>query len=209
MNSDSTVKSPLDKHIEALLFVMGQETTISRLVKVTKSKKPEVEKALDTLRAFYDEHATALAIVREGDKVQLVTSERVADVVNNFKKAELEGPLSRAAMETLSIIVYRGPITKPEIDAIRGVNSGIMLRTLLIRGLIDRKKSTKDARTFSYSVSLELLRHLGVSSREELPGFKDFSENKIIEKLAESVQAAEQKEEKKEAVADNAVEDSE
>lgn len=178
----------LDVQLEAILFAMGQETTLSRLSKITEKKPEEVSAALDALQQFYETNTRGLTLVRQGENIQLVTSARVNAAVEKYRKGEIEGPLSRAALETLAIIAYRGPLSKPEIDVIRGVNSGIMLRTLLIRGLVDRKKSDKDARTHVYSVSLLFLRHLGVTDVHAIPGYQEAQDNKVLEKLEKTAQ---------------------
>jgi segregation and condensation protein B len=200
---NNTNQEPLEIVLEGLLFSFGTETSVSRLAKIVSKDKKEVTEALQRLKEFYETTGRGITLMVQEDKVQMVTSSRVAEVVTAFQKSELEGPLSRAALETLSIIAYKGPITKPEIDTIRGVNSGLMLRSLLIRGLVDRKKAENDARTFTYSISFDLLRHLGVTSQQEIPGYKEFAENKVLEKLAEGAREAEQALEKKaEAVAE-------
>ncbi len=193
----NSMNESLDVVLEGLLFSFGTESSVSRLAKIVDKDKKEVTEALQKLKTFYETSGRGITLMIQEDKVQMVTSPRVADVVTAFQKSELEGPLSRAALETLSVIAYKGPISKPEIDTIRGVNSGLMLRSLLIRGLVDRKKSETDARTFTYSISFDLLRHLGVTSQQEIPGYKDFSENKVLEKLAEGARAAEEALEKK------------
>lgn len=177
----------LEIQLEGLLFTMGTATSYARIAKILGAKKEAVEVAVADLTKHYTETGRGLAVLQQGDSVQLVTSPHVSEIIQQYQKAELEGPLSKAALETLAIIAYKGPITKPEIDTIRGVNSGIMLRTLLVRGLVDRTRSETDARTFSYSLSTDFLRHLGVTSVKDIPGYTDFSENKILEKLAESV----------------------
>lgn len=200
--ANSTNES-LDIILEGLLFSFGTESSLSRLAKIVERDVKEVTEALQKLKEYYEASGRGITIMIQEDKVQMVTSSRVAEVVSAFQKSELEGPLSKSALETLSIISYKGPISKPEIDTIRGVNSGLMLRSLLIRGLVDRKKSETDARTFTYSVSLDLLRHLGVTTQQEIPGYKEFTENKVLEKLAEGARAAEEALEKKaEAVAE-------
>jgi segregation and condensation protein B len=87
-------------------------------------------------------------------------------------KEELTRDLGKAGLETLSIILYQGPISRANIDYIRGVNSQFIVRNLLIRGLIDRVENPKDARSYIYKTTIDLLSHLGISKIEELPEYE-------------------------------------
>ncbi|EKE10649.1 MAG: hypothetical protein ACD_15C00221G0001 [uncultured bacterium] len=108
------------------------------------------------------------------------------EFVEQLVKNELEGPLSSAALEVLSIIAYRGPISKPEIEAIRGINCSYTLRNLTIRGLIERENNPKDSRGYVYVVSFDFLKKLGVEKMENLPEYATLSVdermNSIVEK---------------------------
>ena len=104
-------------------------------------------------------------------------------------KDELKGDLSPASLETLAIIAYFGPVPRSRIDFLRGVNSSFTLRNLLIRGLVDRAPNPSRPNQFLYAASFETLRHLGVSSREELPEFSAIHEK--LEKLNPTAESAE------------------
>ncbi len=171
--------------LESILFSLGRPEAITKVAKSLGLSPKEAEEAIATLQKRYQEQGSGLAVLVADQKVQLVTSPASAKLVADLAREELEGPLSKAAMETLAIIAYRGPLTKPEIDTIRGVNSGIMLRTLLIRGLVARKRSTSDARTFSYEMTPDFMRFLGITQQQELPQHKEYSEQKVITQLAE------------------------
>ena len=171
--------------LESILFSLGRPEAIAKVAKSLGLSPKEAEEAIVALQKRYQEQGSGLAVLVADQKVQLVTSPASAKLVADLAREELEGPLSKAAMETLAIIAYRGPLTKPEIDTIRGVNSGIMLRTLLIRGLVARKRSTTDARTFSYEMTPDFMRFLGITQQQELPQHKEYSEQKVITQLAE------------------------
>src|SRR3989338_7856561 len=137
----------LEKKIEALLFVSGEGMAVSKLSEVLKKKDDEIENTLAELKKHLeDEHF--LTILREGDKISLVTSKDASKIVEEFAKEEFGGELTRSALETLAVISYKGPVKRSEIDYIRGVNSSFMLRNLLIRGLIERVRDQKDSRTY-------------------------------------------------------------
>lgn len=170
--------------LEALLFAAGRPMGERQLAKLAQVTPKVIREELDGLTARYKETGSALSLLRQDGKVQLVTDPQYGPLVEQFMKDEFTGPLSRAALETLAIIAYRGPIEKPAIDTIRGVNSGIMLRTLLIRGLVERKKSTSDARTYTYSLSMDFVRHLGLNKIADLPKYDELRSNEVLERFA-------------------------
>ncbi len=101
-------------------------------------------------------------------------------------KKEASGPLTRPSLETLAVIAYRGPVTKPEIEQIRGVNCAIILRNLLIRGLIEEREDTTRLQNV-YTVSVDFLRELGLHNLDELPKYPDFHDNEKIQQLLSEV----------------------
>ncbi len=112
-----------------------------------------------------------IGLIRKEDEVMLGTVSEMSDLIEEIRKEELTKDLGKAGAETLSIVLYKGPITRAEIDYIRGVNSTFILRNLLIRGLVEKVPNPKDQRSFLYKPTLELLSYLGISGIEELPEF--------------------------------------
>ena len=94
-------------------------------------------------------------------------------------KSEFSEELSRAAIETAAIIAYQGPITRAEIEYVRGVNSSFILRGLLMRGLVERIENPKDARSYLYRISFDFLKHLGLTKIEDLPQYQEFRQEKM------------------------------
>lgn len=164
----------LEKKIESLLFVSGEGMTVSKLAEVLNQKDEEVETSLAKLKNHL-ENNHFLTILRGGDKISLVTAKEISKVVEEFAKEEFGGELTRAGLETLAIISYKGPIKRVEIDYIRGVNSSFMLRNLLIRGLIERVRDQKDSRSYAYRISADFLKFLGISSISDLPEYGSFA----------------------------------
>ena len=118
-----------EKKIEVLLFVSGEGMSVSRLASIFKKSDKEIAVALDLLeKHFQDSHF--LTLLRDQDKVSLVTSSEACKLVQDFAKEEFSGELTKASLETLAIIAYKGPLTRSDIDYIRGVNSSFMLRNL-------------------------------------------------------------------------------
>lgn len=159
--------------IESIIFVAGKSISVRKLAKIANIKESQVKSALDKLGQDYE--SRGIKILTRDNAVQLVSSPENSQYVKKLLTQELQENLGRAALETLAIIAYRGPITRSQIEQIRGVNSVYILRNLLIRGLIDRERSKKDARFFKYQVSFDFLRHLGVKDIKELPEYEELS----------------------------------
>ncbi|MDP7368830.1 MAG: SMC-Scp complex subunit ScpB [Candidatus Pacebacteria bacterium] len=159
----------LDTKIEALLFFKGEGVKIKELVKLLKADKEDVENALLELKEKLSDRG--IGLIRKEDEVMLGTVSEMSDLIEEIRKEELTKDLGKAGAETLSIVLYKGPITRAEIDYIRGVNSTFILRNLLIRGLVEKVPNPKDQRSFLYKPTLELLSYLGISGIEELPEF--------------------------------------
>jgi segregation and condensation protein B len=159
----------LDTKIEALLFFKGEGVKIKELMKLLKTDKEDVENALLELKEKLSDRG--IGLIRKEDEVMLGTVSEMSDLIEEIRKEELTKDLGKAGAETLSIVLYKGPITRAEIDYIRGVNSTFILRNLLIRGLVEKVPNPKDQRSFLYKPTLELLSYLGISGIEELPEF--------------------------------------
>lgn len=164
----------LAKKIEVLLFVSGEGMTISRLASLTKKSDEEIKTALADLEAHLEtDHF--LALLKDQDKVSLVSSAQASKLVKDFGKEEFAGELTRAAMETLTIISYKGPLKRSDIDYIRGVNSSFMVRNLLMRGLVERVRDPKDSRAYLYRASADFLKFLGLKSITDLPEYGEYA----------------------------------
>jgi segregation and condensation protein B len=122
----------------------------------------------------------------------LGTAKELSPLIEQLTKDELNRDLGKAGLETLSIILYQGPISRADIDYIRGVNSQFIIRNLLIRGLVERVDNPQDARSFLYQTTLSLLSHLGLSKKEDLPEYtkirEDIESYKNAAKETESAQ---------------------
>lgn len=171
------------QHIEAYLFFKGEPVTVRDIAKDLKLELDEVKKNLDVLETMHKESKRGVVLVQYDGMVTLGTHPDVSEAIAQLTKEELQKDLGKSALETLTIILYKGPITRSNIDHIRGVNSQFILRNLLMRGLITRTQDPEDERSFVYSPSLDTLSHLGISRIEDLPEYehvlttlKNFSE---------------------------------
>ena len=130
-------------------------------------KEEEINISLEHLSKQLENRGVRL--VRNGNEVVLATAPESAEILKSIVKSEFDSELSKASLETLSIILYKNTASRAEIDYIRGVNSSFILRNLLIRGLVEREVKRGEDRSYIYKPSLSLLEHLGVKSLEELP----------------------------------------
>lgn len=173
--------------LEALLFVTGEPAPASRLATALGVSPERVDGALNRLGQACEGRGVRLQ--RHRDAVQLVSAPEAADAIETFLGLDLTTKLSRAALETLAIIAYRQPITRPQIDAIRGVNSDGVMRTLLNRGLIEEVGRLEQAgRPILYGTTFEFLQYFGLSNLAELPPL----EEEAIAQMAERAEGVEQ-----------------
>lgn len=158
----------LESKIEAILFFKNEPVSIVELGKCLGETPDAVGKALFNLEDSYKNRG--LVLVSNGEFFSLGTHPNLSELIESLQKEELSRELGRAGLETLALILYKGPISRREINHIRGVNSGFIFRTLLVRGLIERAESTE--KSYSYQATLKLLEYLGITRREDLPEYE-------------------------------------
>lgn len=168
MTTDTTNELQLVTIIEGLLFVASEPVTVQYLADVVERPLEQVETALEQLKEAYRQRGMRLQ--RQGQKVQLVSAPELTDYIERFLGLSISGKLSTPAMETLTIIAYRQPITRPEIEAIRGVNSDGVLRTLLSKGLVEEiGRLDTVGHPSLFGTTFEFLRYFGLESLADLP----------------------------------------
>ncbi len=160
----------LEQHIEAILFWKGESVTIAWLAKALGATPEETEAGLGALETSLAQRG--IRLIRFENEVALTTAAKLSPLIEKLTREELVRDLGRAGLETLSIILYRGPIARRDIDFIRGVNSQFIVRNLLVRGLIERVANPEDERSFLYKPTLDLLSHLGLEKLELLPEYE-------------------------------------
>jgi segregation and condensation protein B len=159
---------PLSVQLEALLFVAAEPVTTAQLAAALDVSPSVVERALHELDAQLA--SRGLRLQRHAGRVQLTTAPQLAELIERFLGLESTTHLSRAALETLAIIAYQQPVTRPQIDAIRGVNSDSMMKSLLSKGLIlESGRADGPGRPILYSTTPEFLQHFGLNSILEMP----------------------------------------
>ena len=161
---------PLDVLIEAVLFYKATPQKKSTLQKMFATHGGEEwSAAIERLKHRLEAGATRL--IETETELALSTAPQLGEFIESLRKNELKGDIGKAGAETLAIILYREPITRAEIDRIRGVNSSFILRNLLMKGLVGREAT---GNTYQFRTTPSLLQHLGVAKKTELPRFSDF-----------------------------------
>ena len=168
--------------IESLLFISAKPMSLGQIADLIKKKKEDVKKAGDDLVEEYKEKKRGIQIIKNGSKYQMVSSPENADLVQEFIKDETTGELSRPSLEALTIVAYRGPVSKIDLDRIRGVNCALILRNLLLRGLIEGKFNKEKQETY-YTVTLDFMRFLGISDVGSLPDFEKLNKDDTISRF--------------------------
>lgn len=178
--------------IESLLFVSHKPLSVKKIALHVTTSPKEAEECLHILMQKYqDREDNGILLVRNADQFRFVSSPRNTFMVQEYLKEDISGELTRPAVETLSIIAYRGSIAKSELEQIRGINCSLILRNLLIRGLIETKED-KARMEKMYHVSFDFLEHLGVQSTSQLPDFERLSALDISRESSDQEQTAEE-----------------
>lgn len=156
--------------LEALLFHYGEPVELKKISKILNLKENEVA---DLVNSY---EGQGLMILRQGERVQLVTKPEHKGIAEELIKEEFREELTPASLETLAIVAYLGPVPRSTIDFVRGVNSSFVLRSLLMRGLIERELNPHRQNVYDYRVSFDFLRHMGLGSQSELPGYEKYKD---------------------------------
>ena len=174
----------IEKTIEALLFIYGGEMSYKKLAQAAKVSEDEVKEAIGKVQIKLKKESGLNLIIKDGS-VKMVTKPEEAGAIERLIKDEFEAELTPAALETLTIILYLGPVSRAEIDYIRGVNSSFILRALILRGLIERHKGIKKSYLYLYEATMELLQYLGVAAAAELPDYEKYKNDPKFQILTE------------------------
>jgi len=169
-------KDTLKKIIEAMLFAYGEPLPAATIAQIVNIDEESVKEAADELCKECDYNLRGICITELKGKYQMNTRSQYYDYVQALFKEYISSKLTPASLETLSIIAYRQPITRPEIEAIRGVNSDSSVRNLLDRNLI-KEAGRKDVigKPVMFETTDRFLMFAGISDISQLPEFEEFS----------------------------------
>ena len=170
-NPTSKIRHTLTQEIEAVLFFKNEPVKKKWLETTLNKNADEIAGALVELKSNLS--SRGIVLVELDDQVVLRTAPEYGEMLSQLRKEELSKDLGKAGLETLSIILYRSPVMRADVDYIRGVNSAYIMRNLLVRGLIEKIANPKDARSFLYGPTFSLLSFLGISTINELPEYQE------------------------------------
>ena len=163
--------------LEALLFMYGEPLSFKKVQAIMGlSSLEEVSAVVSEFKNRLDLAGRGLTLVQDDEKIQLVTKPAFGPMIEGFIKEEFSEDLTPASIEALAIISYFGPISRSRIEYLRGVNSTFILRSLLMRGLVERVPDPKNQNTFLYQPSFDILRHVGLEKKDALPDYAKFQE---------------------------------
>ena len=157
----------------ALLFAAGEPLARTRLATLLDVSKEDFAETVEALGGTLAD--TGLALIQTDEELEVRTAPEASQVVQKLRESELSRDLGKASLETLALVLYRGSATRGEIDWVRGVNSAAAIRSLTLRGLIERSEDATDKRRARYTATVDALAHLGVQKREDLPRYKEFT----------------------------------
>jgi len=170
----------LASQIESILFVSAKPLTVQQIFNFLKKNvdillvgslsENKIREILVDIENKLNVANSGTRIVKSEDTYQMVSNPENGELIKNFLKAEVSGELTPASLETLTVIAYRGPIRKLELEELRGVNCSVILRNLLMRGLVEEQQE-------HYQVTVDFLKNLGLSSAKDLPDYEKL--NKI------------------------------
>jgi segregation and condensation protein B len=163
----------LEQKIEAILFFKGEPVSRKKLAEILKVGQTEINEGIEKLKENLKERG--IVLIEKENELALGTAPELSKLIENLQKEELNKELSKASLETLSIVLYKNGVSRAEIDYIRGVNSSFTLRALSVRGLVERTVDDKDNRRYIYKPSFELMSFMGVKSVEELPDWESLN----------------------------------
>ncbi len=175
----------LDQILEAILFASGRPLGLRKLSEITEASTEEVESALEELSQRL-EASSGIMLQEYGHNFELVTKPNAAEAVKKVVKDDEQGELTRASLEALTILAYRGPMTRPELEQVRGIQSTMILRNLMIRGLVEQKDDERLGQP-TYAVTFDFLKHLGLSSVKDLPDYEVLRGHAAISDMLEQL----------------------
>lgn len=174
----------LKSKLESLLYVCAKPLSLGNMKKILNVDKEVIQTALDELIKEYEAKNGGIMIANIEKKYRLVTNPNNAEFISDYIKKDLTTELSKPSLETLSIICYRAPVSKYEIELIRGVNCSLILRNLLMRGLVESYED-KETKQMMYNISFKFLQFLGINNTKELPNYQALNSNDLLNRLLE------------------------
>ena len=165
----------LEQKIEAILFWKGEPMSRKKLSEILGVNQAEINEGIEKLKENLKDRG--IVFLEKENEIMLGTAPELAKLFENLLKEELNKDLSKASLETLSVVLYKNGASRAEIDYIRGVNSSFILRALSIRGLVERTLDSKNNRRYIYKPTFELFSFMGIKSSRELPDYEEVNDS--------------------------------
>lgn len=174
--------------IESILFAMGEPVSLYELAEAMNLSESEVRPAIEALVEKYQQNAGGIRIIRLNTKYQMCTNPDHFEFIHALLYEKNKGTLSQAALETLAIVAYKQPVTRMEVENLRGVKSSSSIQTLMDRNLIkEAGKLDAPGKPIVYETTLEFLKYANIANLKELPSYHEFVEG-IQERIQENTQ---------------------
>lgn len=172
---EEQTKNNLTAALESLLFIHGEPLELKKIAGFLEVKPEELEEIINNFENLLkNDKSRGLTLNRLDNRIQLSTKPDFHKLAEKVIKEEIRETLTPAALETLSVVAYNGPIARSIVDYLRGVNSGYILRNLLVRGLVERYPDPQRPYIFLYNISFDFLKHLGLTKQEDLPEYQKY-----------------------------------
>lgn len=159
--------------LHAVLFASGEPMAKKKVAALLGITVGDVEKLAQEMSAKLN--GSGVTLVESEDELELRTAPDASAIIEKLREGELTKDLGKAGLEALAVVLYQDGATRSEIDWIRGVNSAQTIRSLMLRGLVERTEDPSDKRRFRYKATTDALAHLGVARREDLPRYAELS----------------------------------
>lgn len=171
--------------LESLLFSSAKALSFKEGAKLLEASDSEFKELVAQLKERFNKEESGIHVLDNNSKLQFVSNASNIAVLRTYFKEEISGELTKPSLETLTIIAYRQPVSKEELEQIRGVNCSLIIRNLLIRGLIE-ENSDKHSLATTYSVTMDFLRFMGIDSVEQLPDYEKLNSDENLQQLLEN-----------------------
>jgi len=163
----------IKSQVETLLFIAAKPISLKKIAEFFNFSENDISVLIDELQKEYHDNKKGFRVVRVGKQIELVSAPENENIIKKFFQKEVEADLSKASLETLAVVAYKGPISRSQIEEERGVNSIITLRNLMMRGLIEQSGKDKDGAYF-YKITPDLLKRFGIERQADLPEYKSW-----------------------------------
>jgi segregation and condensation protein B len=168
--------------LETILFVASKPLSLKKIAEALQISEEETEEVLSALIQKYNSSDSGMVILKNGTEYQMTSHPENTEVAEQFLKSEILGELTKPQLETLTVISYCGPLTKAELEQIRGVNCSVILRNLMMRGLVKEKSSQLEILP-SYEVTMDFVRSMGILDIKELPDYEALHNHEYVRNI--------------------------